>query len=1275
MNLNTKEFFSREIESLAIDIKKLIAYDPIAFNLDLSQVKGKKNKADKLHEKAIEIANKISNVEIFFTLVSELNKNLNENVNQKEGASPKGDVFITLCEKLEDLTALFYSSRAKYWYYLNYEGRVIEQRIRCLFYRWGYKYQLGLDMISYFEELNRLLKISYESKIPFAVLVDSVRIRENLNDVKVEDILKEKIFSKDGIYYLSNARFNKDTKKESLNVDEISADERQSYYLNRIFKNPEVTNEVVIKGKIAIEDYLKYPTKYSIVAKTSQSEYFVNNNENEKIIRDSFQNLENLESLAVDKREKTPIKLSLNELYEGAKELDSSLEEFKRFREKNLKEIDFIEVQSKKKTSELIFNGFDNFVGMVNTGKTNFMVSTAYTLAKKGFKTCLVLRDNQDVFEQLESLNKSGNVKAVALVGPTSKVSHTEKILNSNINKVEKTKFVDGKENILDILNDERLEYGTYTCPIKSLFDTKSDNTSDIYLSNDEKDKILCNKLYLRKTIRSKDSAEKHTDVRITCPFSKKCDSLKVNEYLPKGDIFLTNMASFIKTEMNSIYFPDCERVSKYIYDTCDLVLVDESDAMQFQFDSSFSDSMPIYNDIDNPSILEKIKEYKAMIDGNVHKFREHNKLLFRVTKTEMIASEILDKFTENKVPGYLKNGPLVSKKIFNTLSYLLSRNPELLKANIDSLNGLEVKYVAEDETKEEEISLIRLNEFFKGVNQIIYQSSSQGLSAKEYIFAEKYEDEYIKYKDWFSYLEAIGCYDSHKIHLLNIYSSIKSKNIIYPETQAFIESDPKAKNLVLELISLAVLLTSIEGDLNKITNTTGYVKSILYDISKKDVPNIPISKGYVRDYRGLISKCPLGLYFGLRYNKEKKCLDMISWEGIGRDLFYQYDELWKYKENDKDGGINISVFSGTSYMPTSPIYHILKDVNYLMKSNTDEIVSINYDYKPICDEHGKTVINSGSNKSNDEVANRVYRDIAKGLTKNIGNSNVLSEYLKKYTFEGRERLIVSVGNYRDALRLASFLYELNIDPNIQIATLYKDGIDDTLQFSLPIDRRINKDTMKRIENTNFNIVVAPQSAIQRGINMLKVQIDETDENESKMVASFGGILKTNRDYQVPNNHMYAVARVSHVLEKEKQKLMRENINSDYSLSKEVSSLFKLAENTYNDYYSTKFFAKLEKNERDMLMGDSTVEDIQFCGRSIRGNVNASIVLLDGAFFRNYTNGELDNEKTSTIVAMKQMCDEISNNSATDKFLMESLYGPFLKGMSDLIERVQNNKL
>lgn len=1300
MELKFNDFFDGPISTVAKQIKPLIGYSPSTFELNVEGLDNKKIKS-LVNNKSKEIAKKMVKVEVFFSLISEINLDLNEQLNRDKkddkdnNENENKQDKIILCKTVNDFHNILFSSRPRYWHHLSHEGKVLEQRMRIWFESWGYKVQLSLDLIEYFTILDKLLRINAESKRGFfgeedhfSLVLDSKEIRNKIENIDIEDILNTKVFSSEGIYLLYRKSFSQDEKKsDDSTIQEISDDSRYVIYRALSLKNArdiykEEDNEIVIPAKQDIENLLTGKNDASLVIKTTIGEFYIKNNL--KFLKPSFKELlDGFAPVDIEERDKKSIKISIDELCESARELEIDLPEELKFREENIKNIDFIEIKNKEKTNELIFDGFTNFVGMVNTGKTNLMVVLAYALAKRGLKTCLVLRDNQDGFEQLENLNKTNKVKAVALVGSSSKPEHSKKIISSNSSKIKKSKQLKDSENILDRINDKRLEYGTYSCPLKTFFDNKNDSKNSIYSSDNPRDKVLCNNISLRLKINDKKHEDKYkfVDKKIICPFAKKCDSLKTNEYIPDGDIFITNMASFVLTKTSKLDFKNPQRISEFANKVCDLVLIDEADAMQLNLDNSHISSSPIYNNKAKPSILEELKDYEEVIRGNVEYFREHTKLLNRLSKTKVTAFEILDKFIQNKIPGYFKNGPIVSNKVFNTLSFVLGRNPEVLENYVKSLNGVKIEYMNQDETDEEKEYLKKLNTFFKHINELIYRDSSDGLTICEHSFRTTNQEEYKKYRVWFTYVDVIGDIYNSKYSLEEIFEELmENNNIVNPTTKSYITKEPKAKELVIELISLAILLAKIEGDLHKITSATGYVRSTLYNITNKDVDSVPVQNNFIKDYKGLTSRCPLGLYFGLKYNKENKYLEMISWQGIGREMLYLYPELWKYKDNNKNSGTNLAVFSGTSFMPKSPLYHIEKDVNYLMKSNSESVVNVEYSYSPIIKDDGTVVINSGKNKNNPKIANGIYMDIAQGLTKNNSEGvSMLREYLDKYTFKNRRRILVSVGNYLDALRLASFLYDYNNDDSIEIATLYKEGIEGDSIYNLPKERRLTRDKIKDIKNTKFNVVVVPQSAIQRGINMLQKDIEIKSNNdgiafeETKIMASFSGILKTNRDYQVPNENLYAVARVSHVLEQKKQELLKTPLTSDYSLREEVNILFKEAESTYKKYYSTKFFAELEEKERDMIIGDSMVEDIQFSGRTVRGNVGTYIVLLDGAFFRNTNKGEIDDETTSTIVAMKKMCDKLKTDS-DNKFIMDSLYGPFLDGIDKLITNVKEGK-
>jgi hypothetical protein len=240
----------------------------------------------------------------------------------------------------------------------------------------------------------------------------------------------------------------------------------------------------------------------------------------------------------------------------------------------------------------------------------------------------------------------------------------------------------------------------------------------------------------------------------------------------------------------------------------------------------------------------------------------------------------------------------------------------------------------------------------------------------------------------------------------------------------------------------------------------------------------------------------------------------------------------------------------------------------------------------------------------------------------------------------------------------------------VNVACLIRDNennISDNL--SLPSENRLRRQSIKNIEDTPFNIVVVPQTALQRGINMVGFDTS-SDITGGKKVASFSCILKTNRDYQIPNSNEYAVARVNHKLNKLLNKAT-ENMDSSYDLNKFVKNTIGSLNRIYDEYYITKYFADLSEEEREMIIADLCVEDFQFIGRIIRGDSDACVIMADAAFFRSYTkDGTRDTEKTSTIVAIKWLMERLKEKSEEDAFIINELYSPFLNGMYEMLDDI-----
>lgn len=1240
------------------------------------------------------IAQLIVEVEVFFEMVKQIQDDFNKNLTWDKSVESKDKKKIKLVNKIKDVPNLFYTHQLTYWNHLSDRGKVLDIRLKHWFLDWSHKSSLCQKLYSYFITINVIDTYYKEEKErrSFIHSVECESICSKLVSVlSLDAFLDIKLFDRDGLDVTMYCE--SDFQDEKLEFNTCTPVDRYSMYNYKMTAKMKTTNnfiekeveklekvikklekvvaknkekEIKNKSKTSKKKSTKKDAKYLFLLKSKTKEFVINDESIYEIFLNNYKELlKKLKGIdSIKERNKKKIKLTLEELVESAKELDeyNGSDRFLPV----LNDMEFINPLNQENEDEVVFDGVTNFAGMVNTGKTTFMLIVANALAKKGLKTALVLRDNEDVFSQVAQLNRGKSISAVPLVGASRKKTHLDKILKLNKN--------DSSEEIdLSFLNKDIYKHATYTCPLK-IFVKSDTNNEDENIFNILKDdeKLMCNNIEIK-------SIDAQKGEKISCPFVCECDSLKAYEKINSADVYITNTYSFIQTKMNRYYIQNEPRVAKYIYDTCDLVLKDESDAVQFIMDSLFTNSTVLFDKPGFPSIIEKIHEYRTMIQGDTFKYPKERRLLNRIDETREVAEELQEKLTNNRIPLIISKGPMTSRKVFNILAWLLVKEKECLEG-IEYSNRTRKKIELENSHNEDfninEDNYKNLIELFKDIGRFIYEDTKTGYVSTDKDFLVENLDNISKYSSFLSYLDCINKEIRAEIELEKCLNYILKLGYANTETLDLIKSNEFVKRMVLDILGFGIALSKLEGDFVRLMSISSTVKSQLHSISKKDVEDIPAMNPYVKDYNSVLPKCPLGLFFGLVYDYSTESLQMISWENIGRYALYEFDKLWNYFENDMDKGINVGLFSGTSFMPTSPLYHIDILPRYLMRSKNEDKVRIEQEFLPEKYENGKYIYNSGLNKNNEETSNRIYEGFAKSLTRPVfGEKTKLSYYLKEYTKKGRERILISVGNYSDAMKLANYLYELaqiagDDDLNIGCLVQNKEGLE---HLKLPVFNRLTREEIKSISSTDLNVVVVPQTALQRGINM--VQEDFLSEYKNgKKVASFSCIIKLNRDYQVPNSHEYAVSRVNHVLMKEIKKMKNKNITPDYNLSTEVNTLFTRLENVYSDYYKTKYFSSLEDEERRMLIGDLCVEDFQFIGRIIRGNSDATVILVDASFFRNLTKEAIvDTKDTSTIVATKWMMDYLKTASENEdenkitEFLINELYGPFLDGIDNML--------
>ena len=1242
MNTTFKMYFKNIIEEVGDIIKRLnIAID--------------KKEANK-------IATDIVEVEILFTILNSINEDFANEMAKKN--DKKFEFNNNLITKIGDIKSLLYLNRMPHWNFLSFKGKVLSARLQKWFLQYSTNSVLIEKVHRYFS-LSQRINAASNDKVSFVPLILANKYSSAINALSKESILNLRLFNENGCTLnLEDTFFVQDTLSCPYNRMEIyKIMISQELNPEPMFSEKEVNNinklvfNINEKGKV-ISNSNQYK---AFTAKTSIGEFSVHEDFRELLENKYRSVIEKLKVIqSVEKRDKVEISVTLDELKEAARLLDKKLGG-SRFLDV-LNGMDFIDPKTKSRCTTLVFDGFCNMVGMVNTGKTTFMLIVAVTLAKKGLKTGLVLRDNDDAFYQYKALlNDTEGIHPVPVLGQSSKKEQFNKVLNQSVEEN------DDLESEL-LFKDTIYEHVSFMCPLKSCLVNNTEK--DIFSDLDKKDDFLCNRLYCNGQ-------------KITCPFVYDCDSVRNNERILDGNVFLTNAYSFAQTAVNKYFIEGERRVAEFLYDSCDLVLFDESDMVQFIADSMFVNSSPVYNVKGNPSIIENIDKYFLLSQGKAMDHPILIDLLNTMSITRIHSFNILKLLSSNAVPSSLSKGPINSKSVYGFISWMLTREVDCIKSIASSTVNLNRTTVTdfsnEDFVVDDDKYKSLLDEFKKIANYIYTEYKKEYVSESALLFNNNLTFNTDKYASFSSYINLVVNQSAKSRDILKneCLEFIFNTNLCNDVVVELIKENDAVNNMVLDVLGFAFMLNKLECDIMQVMNTSHSIKATLREVTDSDVEDIPSIKPYIKDYRDVLSKCPLDMSIGLKYDRENKSLSSTIWSNVGRELVYNYSDLWRYVRADKNSGVNIAVLSGTSFMPSSPLYHIEKPVNYLIKTKKEKELDIKFVFAPEKDENGDYIFNSGINKNINGNGITIYKKFAKAFCTSFkGNATKLDYYLKEYTKPGRNRMLISVGTYEHAAMLASYIYEHieHIDNSkVKVACLSNGSLNISNTLNLPSQNYVTRQAIKDIESTDFNIVVVPQTALQRGINMVGEDITSTISN-GKKVASFSCILKTNRDYQTPNSNEYAVARIHSRLNRIlKDKV--DNFDNSYNLDDFIKDTLLKLNTMYDEYYISKYFAELSEDEREMLIADLCAEDFQFIGRVIRGDSDATIIMADASFFRQYTkDGSIDNEKTSTIVAVKWFMDRLKQKDSEYAFLIEELYSPFLNGIYEMLSDTFNIK-
>lgn len=950
------------------------------------------------------------------------------------------------------------------------------------------------------------------------------------------------------------------------------------------------------------------------------------------LLTDEFKKLQGKISLGRQQlntvsKSKRPIHIDLNELREYVVIMDK-LDENSNWLDR-YEVIKFFDTFENKNVSSISIKDINHWIGLPNVGKTTIMTILAGYLSNKGMKVGLVLRDNSDVDGVTDSLIKCG-VKALPFIG-----NELDNYFKNRLSKLD---------SVEDMINDNVIEFYEDTCILKDSLDLSIENMEDIKREN------LCYSVCFKDTKYYKNNRQVSSCSReMVCPYIMECPKYKTRHLFGESSVYLTNIQSLIMTQTPKVVFKEQVTSLELLVKECDVIFIDEADDMQEKIDSLFINEEFVAEGKEKGMLRLTMEHIEEEVDGRKAGYRAVTDWLNAARHTTAAAEEILHLLSEGVLPKARMRSSFTSRSIFRLLAYKMVEGVGF--TNDDEDGDSEETLLKIDETKKEIVEFYNnfLNKFYQ-----VYEG-------KESIFS--IEDEYIsKMLQTVNYMMGVGksyFYEACEI----CFNMVVDKFDIVVNLDT--DSDKKRVNSYIKMFQLILATSVFEVCYNYTQLNIDRCKPFISDENIKK--NIGYGNSYVRHYEGLIPKTSAGAQYGLKYVEEggRRSLRLSKYESVGRYLLYNLGNLF----GDIDGVVTSKtvLMSATSYMPYSTNYHIDITPDYILENSDVSNLSVKYKKLFLTDKNEEVIKLSGcAEKNKDKIISEIAEDLARVTYS--GKSKL--DKIFETTTKGRERVALTVGSFEEARMLYIHLQrELAINGyanKIKMCVI-------TNSSSIYKDSNINlflKSNLYKFHESDYNLAIIVTKSLERGVNIL------TEDEFGKMVAAFSTLVYIKRPYIIPQNMVDLVCILNENAIKSYNMSYEDAVKlcgGEYSVSNFARKVINSTHKLQDKFYNRTFYSYIEDDyDRLSIIANLLVSSHQLEGRFYRGNVPATIIYADGAFFPKESKGERQEEsyKTSIVEGFKWYFNHFKDDTSIDGVkiynIMKKLYGFRIDALNDI---------
>ncbi|MEV5989206.1 hypothetical protein AB0L85_30165 [Streptomyces sp. NPDC052051] len=417
-------------------------------------------------------------------------------------------------------------------------------------------------------------------------------------------------------------------------------------------------------------------------------------------------------------------------------------------------------------------------------------------------------------------------------------------------------------------------------------------------------------------------------------------------------------------------------------------------------------------------------------------------------------------------------------------------------------------------------------------------------------------------------------------------------------------------------------------------------------------------------EYLPLVPDSPMGNLLGFQYREHEGELEQIGTlsffrcSGIGRWLLLNLPHLYGGTAGEEEPGPACLLLSATSWAGNSPRYDVQIPVAGILASRTGDRVPLHerimLRYLPVRmpSSSGASFAVRVSGRQGEERL-EALRELLAGLCQRQqglrGPRRSLLEEIRDELPEGRQRVLLLVGSYREAEAVLQHLIRIRPEWADQILRMVPDDESGSHHWSRQTIARGKVHAMAR--HKDAWILIAPQLAIERGHNILN------DDH----VAALGAAFYLVRPHLHPEDLNYHVQTMNRWAVEE----IRRSVPSagpDTTLGERAAMFRELARRTWlNLLEGTLQYTATDPGSAQRRAMDWTniVPLDQIIGRMLRGGATARVYFCDAAFDPRHDD--------SMLVGMLDALDEALDGP--DEAIAGPLYRPLRQSLHTLVER------